>query len=78
VIGRPLQLDEATIKLALDPAENVRVRSIIGGPAPEEVSRAISVGRGLLGHDRQRLAQREGQLEQGVAKLAAAVKAITG
>lgn len=78
VIGRPLQLDEATIKLALDPTENVRVRSIIGGPAPEEVSRAIKVGQGLIAHDRQRLAQREGQLERGGAKLAAAVKAIMG
>ncbi len=78
VIGRPLQLGEATIKLALDPVENVRVRSIIGGPAPEEVARAIDVGRGLIGPDRQRLAQREGQLEQGTAKLAAAVKTLVG
>lgn len=78
VIGRPLRLDDATIKLALDPVENVRIRSIIGGPSPEEVLRAINVGKGLVGYDRQRLAQRQGQLEEGTAKLAAAVKEIAG
>ena len=36
-----LKLDREKIERALDPMENVKVRKVIGGPAPEEVRRAI-------------------------------------
>ena len=40
---------------ALDPLVNVQVRSHVGGPAPDTVSRAIEDGRTALDQDRQRL-----------------------
>lgn len=36
-----LKLEREKIERALDPMENVKVRKVIGGPAPEEVRRAI-------------------------------------
>ncbi|GBF37020.1 argininosuccinate lyase [Methanofervidicoccus abyssi] len=39
--GYNLKLEREKIEKALDPMENVKVRKVIGGPAPEEVRRAI-------------------------------------
>ena len=36
-----LKIDEEKIRKALDPYENVKMRDVIGGPAPKEVERAI-------------------------------------
>jgi len=36
-----LKLEREKIEKALDPMENVKIRKVIGGPAPEEVRRAI-------------------------------------
>jgi len=36
-----LKLDREKIERALDPMENIKVRRVIGGPAPDEVRRAI-------------------------------------
>ncbi|WP_048057868.1 argininosuccinate lyase [Methanothermococcus okinawensis] len=36
-----LELDKSMIEKALNPMENVKMRKVIGGPAPEEVERAI-------------------------------------
>ncbi|AEF96657.1 argininosuccinate lyase [Methanotorris igneus] len=36
-----LKIDEEKIKKALDPYENVKMRDVVGGPAPKEVERAI-------------------------------------
>jgi argininosuccinate lyase len=38
---RPLKLTSEAVRRALDPVENVRVRAIIGGPAPVEVERML-------------------------------------
>jgi argininosuccinate lyase len=40
-IGEKLNITDEDILLALDPTENVKRRSIVGGPAPQEVQRAI-------------------------------------
>jgi argininosuccinate lyase len=37
-----LELDKSKIEKALNPMENVKMRKVIGGPAPEEVERAMS------------------------------------
>jgi argininosuccinate lyase len=39
--GRALHIPSAAVKRALDPLENVRARSIRGGPAPAEVRRML-------------------------------------
>jgi argininosuccinate lyase len=75
-IGKPLGLDEHTVKRALDPVENVRVRDIVGGPAPEEVRRMIEAGKDILVEDKHRLEQRKRKLEEGADRLRSAVEAV--
>lgn len=78
VIGEPLGLDEETVKKALDPAENVRVRDITGGPAPVEVRRMIEARKDVLAQDMDRLEQRNRHLGQAAEGLQRAVEAIVG
>jgi argininosuccinate lyase len=40
-VGEKLSITDEDIRLAIDPAENVKRRSVIGGPAPKEVQRMI-------------------------------------
>jgi argininosuccinate lyase len=51
ILGRPLELPEASLRRALSPAENVAIRSIIGGPAPQQVLRSVKAGRERLAVD---------------------------
>ncbi|HXX39421.1 MAG TPA: argininosuccinate lyase [bacterium] len=76
VIGRPLGLDDQVAKKALDPSENVRIRSTIGGPAPDEVRRMIEVRHAVLAEDQDRLGQRRGHLTRAAEELRDAVTAI--
>jgi argininosuccinate lyase len=41
VVGIPLNLSEQIIRKAMDPEHFVKIRSLPGGPAPEEMKRAI-------------------------------------
>ncbi|WP_066255882.1 argininosuccinate lyase [Neobacillus drentensis] len=41
VVGIPLNLSEEIIRTAMDPEHFVKIRSLPGGPAPEEMKRAI-------------------------------------
>ncbi|PLS04834.1 argininosuccinate lyase [Neobacillus cucumis] len=41
VVGYPLNLPEEIIRTAMDPEHFVKIRSLPGGPAPEEMKRAI-------------------------------------
>jgi argininosuccinate lyase len=41
VIGKPLELPEAVIRAAMDPEHFIKVRSLPGGTAPEEMKRGI-------------------------------------
>jgi len=76
VTGRPLGLDEQIIRKALDPYENVRVRSVIGGPAPDEVRRMIDARNAVLAEDQDRLEHRRRQLAQAAQGLRDAVAAV--
>ncbi len=78
LFGHPLGLSTEGLRQALDPWENIRVRRITGGPAPEEMAR-------MLGHARERLAgaqdRQDGRHTRVFAArktLATAVRAITG
>jgi argininosuccinate lyase len=75
VIGRPLGLDEQLIQKALDPLENVRIRSLPGGPAPDEVRRMIEVRNAMLAQDHEHLEQRQRRLAQAAEGLRDAVAA---
>ena len=76
ITGRPLGLDEQIIRKALDPYENVRVRSVIGGPAPDEVRRMIDARNAVLAEDQDRLEHRRRQLAQAAQGLRDAVAAV--
>jgi argininosuccinate lyase len=41
-LGKPLGLSNESLSRALSPKENVSIRSVIGGPAPDEVRRSLS------------------------------------
>jgi argininosuccinate lyase len=43
VLNKPLSLTAAEVQAALDPGNFVRVRTVLGGPAPEETRRAAAV-----------------------------------
>lgn len=46
-IGRPLHVDAEVIAKALDPVNFVRIRSLPGGPAPQEMERMIELRRNV-------------------------------
>ncbi len=45
ILGRSLSLTAEEVREALDPEHFVKIRTIIGGPAPEETKRALGVER---------------------------------
>jgi argininosuccinate lyase len=45
VVGRPLGLGEDLISRALDPVRFVEIRTLPGGPAPQEVARMLEERR---------------------------------
>lgn len=50
-IGRELTLTAEELRLALDPVHFVQIRSLPGGPAPDEIKRAIEQRRTTLQAD---------------------------
>jgi argininosuccinate lyase len=78
VIGEPLGLDKEMVKKALDPVENVRIRDVVGGPAPIEVRRMIEARKDVLARDKDRLQQRKRKLAEAAESLQSAVEAIVG
>lgn len=73
VAGRRLDLSEAAVRNALDPARVVRARRTIGGPAPEETRRRVAAGEAALAAERQAQAARKAALEQAELVLEDAV-----
>ncbi|MFH1153206.1 MAG: argininosuccinate lyase [Pseudomonadota bacterium] len=69
VIGRSLNLDEQTLKKALDPVLNVAVRDTIGGPAPKEVLRMIKDRKRQLNKNKEQLEERKKRLKDASDKL---------
>jgi argininosuccinate lyase len=51
LFGRPLRIAEAAVAQALDPAANIRARTVQGGPAPAEMARLVALGRAALEQD---------------------------
>ncbi|WP_238590696.1 argininosuccinate lyase [Paenibacillus beijingensis] len=69
IIGRPLQLKESELRLALDPIHFVRIRSVRGGPAPAEIGRALQEQERRL-EDLQQWAERKtGSIERSLSGL---------
>lgn len=51
VMGKSLDLDEGSIRKALDPYENVKSRTVIGGSSPEAVGKVIISLRSFLSEE---------------------------
>ncbi|MDO9707430.1 argininosuccinate lyase [Paracraurococcus lichenis] len=51
LLGRPLRIPEAAVAAALDPAANIRARTVRGGPAPTEMARMLAARRTDLDRD---------------------------
>lgn len=62
LFGNPIALDERVVKEALDPAHNIQIRTIVGGPAPDNV--------------REMVARRQKSLEDEAAGIGAIAKRI--
>ncbi len=62
VLGRPLALTQEDVRAALDPEQFVRVRTILGGPAPVETRRALDAERRCESADREWCAEKLGAI----------------
>ena len=76
VLGRPIELDDATLATILSPRHFVEVRTTPGGPAPSETSKAIEESRRALEADRAWLSGVSSRLTGAEEMLKAAVKAL--
>jgi argininosuccinate lyase len=76
VTGKALNLDENTIREALDPAESLRKRETIGGPSPREVMRMVTERKTRIVAEKSRLGQRLTKLEKANDALSAIAKQI--
>jgi argininosuccinate lyase len=51
LFGKPLGIGEAAVAQALDPAANIRARTVLGGPAPAEMARLLAARHATLARD---------------------------
>ncbi|HEY8370974.1 MAG TPA: argininosuccinate lyase [Thermodesulfobacteriota bacterium] len=74
LFGQPLGISEKAVAGALDPVRNVRIRTVLGGPAPANVRRMLAARRRDLARDRAdlgRTAARIAKARERVFALAA-------
>jgi argininosuccinate lyase len=76
VLGRLLTVTANDLKQALDPVNNVKRRSLPGGPAPRAVKAMIAEQRKLLRGERKRRRARLEALERAKVKLGEAEKTL--
>lgn len=73
--GRPLGIREAAVRQALDPAENIRSRSVQGGPAPANMAAMIAGRRAALSADSDAVRAIATRIEQSRARCFALARA---
>jgi argininosuccinate lyase len=74
--GKRTDVDADLVRKALDPRENVAVRKLPGGTAPEEVARMIIGRKALLEEKKRFLASRQSRLKEAERNLRAKVDEI--
>ncbi|HZU07018.1 MAG TPA: argininosuccinate lyase [Chloroflexota bacterium] len=74
--GRPVGLGAESIRRALDPKHFVEARTLLGGPAPDEVARQGQALGAALAADQRWLAERRQALAAAAAALEEAIDAI--
>ena len=84
LFGRPLGINPEIIRKALDPMENIRLRTVTGGPAPTVVRDMVSRRRGQLERDcagiaasRARIADATKRLLEAAQRVANATRGVT-
>jgi argininosuccinate lyase len=76
VLGRPIEIDDDTLRGILSPQHFVEIRKTAGGPAFSETARAIETSRSALAADRGWLSETAGKLTAAEAILTAAAAAL--
>ncbi|WP_407356152.1 argininosuccinate lyase [Methanolobus sp. WCC5] len=71
-------LTDAMVKEALDPVMNISKRAITGGPAPDEVRRAIKMQREEAGRVQEILEDMNSKIEESLKQLFIEVEEYTG
>jgi argininosuccinate lyase len=77
-LGHPLGLAEASLHRALSPLENVAVRRVTGGPAPNEAGRSIKASRTRFAEYESWWRKQREQLEQARLRLDTAASELAG
>jgi argininosuccinate lyase len=79
LFGRSLDIPEEVVRKALDPAENLKTRSVTGGPAPERMAEMLAQRSATLAQDldaiaavRRRVAAADAELDAAVLRALAA------
>lgn len=75
VTGEPLGLGAKAVREALDPAFNIRTRTVTGGPAPRLVKTMAAARRKALSADRTSLRRVQNRVDKAEAALTAEAKA---
>lgn len=76
IIERPLNLPAEVVRKAMDPLENARSRTVIGGPAPSEVVRMLEGRQRNLAAEQAKLDAEVGRLNGASAALDSAVNGL--
>ena len=77
IINRPINVTIDQVTSALDPENFVKVRGILGGPAPAETRRAVALEREQEQDDEQWHERRQADLENYPQRLRTAVRSFT-
>ncbi len=78
LFGQALGISDSSVRTALDPAENLKTRTVTGGPAPERMTEMLARRRAHLEHDTgetdrvlRRIADADAELEAQARQLIA-------
>jgi argininosuccinate lyase len=76
--GQPMRIDPQHVKNALEPFNNINVRSLPGGPAPAEVRRMIAERRPALQACLNFLSQKKAQIDRAGSEMSKMVASVIG
>jgi argininosuccinate lyase len=76
VLGRPIEFDDARLARVLSARHFVEVRTTAGGPAPSEITKALTQSRALLDSDRKWLSDTRNKLKCADERLSEAARAL--
>ncbi|MDB5374038.1 MAG: argininosuccinate lyase, partial [Belnapia sp.] len=77
LFGQTLGIRPAAVAQALDPAENIRSRTVLGGPAPVEVARMLAARDAALRQDTAAVAAIEARIGAARARCFTLARAMT-